>query len=98
ECCCSPFCQYLNTGGRYDPSSDSWAATSTSNAPQARGSHTAVWSGNEMIVWGGFNGSDLVTGGRYCAQSGPTPTPTSTSTPTATTTPSGTPTTTPTAS
>jgi hypothetical protein len=30
-----------------------------------------------MIVWGGFNGVLLNTGGRYCAQAGsPTPTPT----------------------
>src|SRR5438552_17404098 len=31
----------------------------------------AVWSGSEMIVWGGKNslGDDVNTGGRYCAQS-----------------------------
>jgi hypothetical protein len=28
-----------------------------------------------MIIWGGSNGSDLITGGRYCAQSTPTPVP-----------------------
>ena len=44
----------LNTGGRYNPSTDSWTATSTTNAPDARDSHTAVWTGSEMIVWGGF--------------------------------------------
>ena len=54
---------YLNTGGRYDPTSDSWLATSTSNAPSARDSHTAVWTGSNMIVWGGSR--DLNTGGRY---------------------------------
>ena len=27
---------YLNTGGRYNPSTDSWTATSTTNAPDAR--------------------------------------------------------------
>jgi hypothetical protein len=60
----------LNTGGRYNPSTDSWTATSPSNAPQERVSHTAVWTGMEMIVWGG---TDLTfylnTGGRYCARS-----------------------------
>jgi N-acetylneuraminic acid mutarotase len=57
----------LNTGGRYNPSTDSWTATSTSNLPSARVTHTAVWTGSEMIVWGGFvNGpSYLNTGGRY---------------------------------
>ena len=44
----------FNTGGRYNPSTDSWAATSTSNAPSVRIGHTAVWSGSEMIVWGGL--------------------------------------------
>ena len=35
-------------------------------APQARQHHTAVWSGSEMIVWGGFDGTDAInTGGRY---------------------------------
>ena len=48
-----PIYGYLNNGGRYDPATDSWTPTSTTNAPDARYSHTAVWTGNEMIVWGG---------------------------------------------
>ena len=32
---------------------DSWTATSTTNAPTGRTGHTAVWTGSEMIVWGG---------------------------------------------
>ena len=48
--------EFLNTGGRYDPATDSWRPTSTLNAPSARGSHTAVWTGSEMIVWGGTHG------------------------------------------
>jgi hypothetical protein len=56
---------YLNTGGRYNPSTDSWVATTTTNAI-ARGFHTAVWTGNEMIVWGGLNDNSLLnSGGRY---------------------------------
>src|SRR5206468_8419921 len=31
---------------------DTWAATSTTIAPEARTVHTAVWTGSEMIVWG----------------------------------------------
>jgi hypothetical protein len=62
---------YLNTGGRYNLSTDSWTATSTTNAPAARASHTGVWSGSQMIVWGGFaNGSFLTTGGRYNPSTG----------------------------
>jgi hypothetical protein len=42
---------YLNTGGRYNPSTDSWTTTNITNAPTARVTHTAVWTGSEMIVW-----------------------------------------------
>ena len=57
----------LNTGGRYDPSSDSWTPTSIANVPTARVIHTAVWTGTEMIVWGGHSccpETRLSTGGR----------------------------------
>jgi N-acetylneuraminic acid mutarotase len=63
---CNNHC-LVNTGGRYNPSTDSWTATSTTNAPSARQLPTAVWTGSEMIVWGGAdNGArPLNTGGRY---------------------------------
>ena len=48
-----------NTGGRYNPNTDSWVATTTNNAPDARFGHTAVWTGGEMIVWGGYQHSTL---------------------------------------
>jgi N-acetylneuraminic acid mutarotase len=45
---------------------DTWIATSITNAPGARFAHTAVWTGSEMIVWGGSDGVGyLNTGGRY---------------------------------
>jgi len=57
---------FLDTGGRYNPSTDNWMATSTTNAPEGCSSQTAVWTGTEMIVWGGYNGSNsLNSGGRY---------------------------------
>lgn len=56
---------YLNTGGQYYPITDNWLTTSTVGAPLARSVHTAIWSGKEMIVWGGTNGSPLNNGGRY---------------------------------
>ena len=81
----------LNTGGRYNPITDSWTPTSTTNTPTQAG-HTAVWTGSEMIVWGGW-GFPWNTGGRYCAAAaGPTPTPTRTPTPNPTPTPTSTPT------
>jgi N-acetylneuraminic acid mutarotase len=55
-----------NTGGRYNPSNDSWMPTSTVNAPIARFKHNAQWTGSEMIIWGGSDGTNyLHTGGRY---------------------------------
>jgi len=64
---------YYNTGGRYNPSADTWTATSMTNVPVARDTHTAVWTDSEMIVWGGIdsNVNRLNTGGRYCGQPGP---------------------------
>ena len=60
----------INTGGRYDPTTDSWQPTSTIGAPIARINHSAVWTGTQMIVWGGSNNlSDRAifynSGGRY---------------------------------
>jgi len=60
----------LNTGGRYNPATNSWQSTSTVNAPAARQLHTAIWTGTKMVVWGGAdnnNSSYLNTGGRYSA-------------------------------
>ncbi|HZD96150.1 MAG TPA: hypothetical protein VE133_17955, partial [Candidatus Sulfotelmatobacter sp.] len=44
---------------------DAWAVTA--GLPDAREGHTAVWTGSEMIVWGGQNDSSAFfnTGGRY---------------------------------
>jgi len=42
---------------------DTWMATSLVNAPSPRGAHTAVWTGSEMIIWGGYPGlnTDTIT-------------------------------------
>jgi N-acetylneuraminic acid mutarotase len=56
----------LASGGAYDPASDTWLATATDDAPRARYDHAAVWTGNEMIVWGGRNEiAELAEGKRY---------------------------------
>ena len=60
--------EYLNTGGRYNPTTNTWTPTSEINAPSSRAFHTAVWTGSEMIVWGGlsgFGGLKFSDGGRY---------------------------------
>lgn len=49
---------YLSTGGIYDPQANggagSWTATSsTIDTPSGSANHTAVWTGSEMVIWGG---------------------------------------------
>ena len=48
---------YMQDGGLYDPLSNSWTPTTTTGAPAARGYHQAVWTGSQMMVWGGIDGS-----------------------------------------
>jgi hypothetical protein len=57
----------LDTGSRYDPTTDTWTPTSSTNAPTGRAQHTVVWTGARMIIWGGYDGggNPLDTGGRY---------------------------------
>lgn len=57
----------VNTGARYQPQTDSWSSMASSQAPSRRQSHAAVWTGTEMIVWGGTGPTNLAlaTGARY---------------------------------
>lgn len=52
----------LNSWGRYAPGADEWACRTIAagNIPSQRKRHTTVWSGSQMIVWGGncANGTD----------------------------------------
>ncbi len=45
---------------------NTWISTTLTNAPTPRDWHTAVWTGSEMIIWGGDdNITYFNTGGRY---------------------------------
>ena len=59
----------LRTGGRLNPSkapSNMWSSIAFTGTPAPRAEHTAVWTGTDMIIWGGFNGTQaLNTGSRY---------------------------------
>jgi N-acetylneuraminic acid mutarotase len=53
-------------GSRYDPVTDSWTLLTTNGAPAERLLHTGIWTGSEMIVWGGSNpGPPWNDGGIY---------------------------------
>ena len=58
--------QMYGDGARYDLGTNSWLPVSAAGAPNARFYHTAVWTGSEVVVWGGLNYPvyDL-SGGRY---------------------------------
>ena len=45
---------------------DTWSAITTTNSPSPRAGHTVTWTGSEMIVWGGYDGTNYWnTGGKY---------------------------------
>jgi hypothetical protein len=44
-------------GGRYSPTSNVWTLISSADAPRAREAHGAVWTGSDMIIWGGYGGT-----------------------------------------
>jgi len=58
---------YPNTGARYKTILSSWTATSMAGAcPTPRTGHSAVWTGREMIVWGGTSWNHAkAAGGLY---------------------------------
>jgi len=53
------------TGSKYDPLTDTWAATTTNGAPTGRYRPSAIWTGTDMIVWGGKAGNAVNDGGKY---------------------------------
>jgi len=75
---------YKMDGGRYRPEDDVWIPVSTLGAPLTR-NPPEVWTGSEIILWGGYDGSSFAnTGGRYSpAADSWTPTSTGLSVPSA---------------
>lgn len=53
----------LNDGGRYNPATNTWTATSMNGVPSPRSTNLA-WTGVEMVAWGGRG----ITGGLYNPQ------------------------------
>jgi N-acetylneuraminic acid mutarotase len=63
---CNP-CSHED-GAAYDLNNDSWTLMSPSPL-SGRGAHRAVWTGREMLVWGGFNTTELNDGATYNPES-----------------------------
>lgn len=61
----------IGSGDAYDPMNDTWTAISTQNEPIGRINASAIWTGSQMIVWGGqtqVGGLPIVNGGSYYPQ------------------------------
>jgi len=43
----------LGDGARYDPGADRWTPMAGAGAPEGRWSAAAVWTGSELVIWGG---------------------------------------------
>ncbi len=72
---------YLTSGSKYDPTTDTWMAISTSSAPSGRSHASAVWNGITTVVWGGTDGGTsypgvggMFTGISWNATDNPSPT------------------------
>ena len=59
--------EFLETGARFNVAANAWTPTTLSNVPAHRMGHCAVWTGSEMIVWGGQASPDRLArdGARY---------------------------------
>lgn len=49
--------RHMGDGGRYNPATDSWSPIPIApGSPSERTAASAVWTGTEVIIWGGSNG------------------------------------------
>src|SRR5215510_4893754 len=53
---------FFADGGRYNPNTDTWRPMAASPL-RARWVHAAVWTGTEMLVWGGADENGALTDG-----------------------------------
>lgn len=60
---------FVNTGGRFHVPTDTWTPLSTSSALEPRHKHSAVWTGESLIVWGGGTNLRTATGAIYFPES-----------------------------
>ncbi|WP_283745766.1 Ig-like domain-containing protein [Sideroxydans sp. CL21] len=58
---------YYGAGGRYNPATDTWQTTPVVGMPIPRWQHSGLWTGSDLIVWGGIDSSsaNANSGGRY---------------------------------
>lgn len=54
---------YLGDGAAYNPTTDTWRDLSEENAPSARRGFFQVWTGSQLLIWGGYNGEEYLSDG-----------------------------------
>ncbi len=52
-----PYALFYNDGGLYDPVTDTWELFNTPASISPRAFHASVWTGTEMLIWGGLTSS-----------------------------------------
>ena len=52
-----------NIGALFDPTTNSWKKVSTFSPPPLWDNHTAVWTGSDVIIWGGHDGYKYLDSG-----------------------------------
>ncbi len=60
----------LGSGGAFDPKKNKWSTVATtavptngsSHSPTPRYRHSAVWTGTQMLIWGGWSNSNTLHG------------------------------------
>ena len=55
--------QLFRDGARFNPGTNTWTPIATAGSPQATYWNTVVWTGHEMVAWGGVMGE--AGNGRY---------------------------------
>jgi N-acetylneuraminic acid mutarotase len=61
---------FFNNGGKYNPSTNTWENLGLTNAPKNRSSHKAVWTGSQMVIFGGYDpNGNMSDNGRYIINS-----------------------------
>jgi N-acetylneuraminic acid mutarotase len=62
-----PHYETVGDGYLFDASDNTWTPISTANGPGPRSQHGTVWTGSEVIIWGGVDeeSNSLNSGARY---------------------------------
>lgn len=59
------FRESFGDGGSFNGPTNTWTMMETAGAPHARHGHSGVWTGEELLVWGGAYATPFNDGGRY---------------------------------